>query len=140
MPCWSSITSISVMISWPGYTMTFIILPFESKLFNLESLQKMYLATVIVISTIVINCIFVIILFIYFWLCWVFLAARAFSLISVNGGFSPVAMRRLLIVVASLIAQLRHQGTQASVAVARGLNSCSSWALEHRLNSCGAWT
>ena len=30
-------------------------------------------------------------------------------------------------------------GTEASVAVARGLSSCVSRALEHRLSSCGAW-
>ena len=29
-------------------------------------------------------------------------------------------------------------GTRASVAVARGLSSCGSWALECRLSSCGA--
>ena len=28
---------------------------------------------------------------------------------------------------------------QASVAVACGVSSCGSWALEHRLISCGTW-
>ena len=32
----------------------------------------------------------------------------------------------------------RALGAQASVVVARGLNSCGSRALEHRLSSCGA--
>ena len=32
----------------------------------------------------------------------------------------------------------RALGAWASVVVARGLSSCSSWALEHRLSSCGA--
>ena len=30
-------------------------------------------------------------------------------------------------------------GAWTSVAVACGLSSCSSWALEQRLNSCGTW-
>ena len=40
---------------------------------------------------------------------------------------------------ASLAAELRPQGVGALVAVARGLCSCGSSALEHRLNSCGVW-
>ena len=31
-------------------------------------------------------------------------------------------------------------GAWATVVVARGLSSCSSWALERRLSSCGAQT
>ena len=42
-----------------------------------------------------------------FWLCWVFIAARRLSLVAVSGGYSLVALRGLLIVVASLIAQHR---------------------------------
>ena len=38
-----------------------------------------------------------------------------------------------LILVASLV-----EGGQASVAMARGLSSWGSWALEHRLSRCGA--
>ena len=33
----------------------------------------------------------------------------------------------------------RALGVQASVAVACGLSSCGSQALERRLSSCGAW-
>ena len=51
--------------------------------------------------------------------------------------FSLVAMHGLLIVVASLVAEHRLSGTQASVAVAQGLISCGSQAPEHRLSSCG---
>ena len=47
------------------------------------------------------------------------------SLVLANRGSSLVAVRRLLIAVASL--------------VERGLSSCISWALEHRFNGCGAW-
>ena len=52
------------------------------------------------------------ILFIYFWLCWVF-----------------VAVRGLLIAVASLVAEHGALGARASVVVV--------WALERRLSSCG---
>ena len=44
---------------------------------------------------------------------------------------------RLLIAVASLVAEYGFQGTQASVVAAGGLSGCSSRALEHRLDSCG---
>ena len=57
---------------------------------------------------------------IYFWLCWVF-----------------VAVRGLLIAVASLYFGARALGTRASVVVARGLSSCGSQALQHRFSSCG---
>ena len=44
-------------------------------------------------------------LFIY-WLCWVFVAAQGLSLVAKSGGCSPVEVCRLLIVVASLAAEL----------------------------------
>ena len=44
-------------------------------------------------------------LFIYFWLLWVFSAARAFSLVEVSRSYSVVAVHGLLIVVASLVAE-----------------------------------
>ena len=46
---------------------------------------------------------FLIILFIYFWLHWVFVAARGLSLVAANGGLLFVAV--LLIAVASLVAE-----------------------------------
>ena len=44
---------------------------------------------------------------IYFWLCWVFAAEHGLSLLEVSGGYSLVAMCRLLIEVASLIVEHR---------------------------------
>ena len=44
-------------------------------------------------------------LFIYFWLCWVFIAACQLSLVAASGGFSLVAVHGLLAVVASLVAE-----------------------------------
>ena len=58
-----------------------------------------------------------------------------FSLVAASGGY-PVVVMYGLIAVASLVAEHRLQGMWASVAVAGGLSSCSSQALEHRLNSC----
>ena len=45
-------------------------------------------------------------LFTYFWLRWVFIAARALSLVAAGGGLLFVAVRRF-IVVASLVAEHR---------------------------------
>ena len=67
-------------------------------------------------------------LFIHLWLHWVSFAARGLSLIAVH---------ELLIAVASLVEEHRLSGVRALVAVARGLRSCGSQALEHRLCSRG---
>ena len=69
-----------------------------------------------------------------FWLCWVFVAALA----AASRGLLFVAVRGLLIAVASLCCGAQALVAQASVVVARGLSSCGSRALEHRLSSYGA--
>ena len=43
----------------------------------------------------------------------------------------------LLIAVASLVAEHRFRGAQASVAVAHGLSSCGLQALEHAFSTWG---
>ena len=43
--------------------------------------------------------------FIYFWLCWVFVAARGLSLVAARRGLPFVAVRGLLIAMASLVAE-----------------------------------
>ena len=43
------------------------------------------------------------------------------SVAAANGGYSLVAVHRLLIAVASLVAEHECQGTQVSVVVAHGL-------------------
>ena len=43
--------------------------------------------------------------FIYFWLCWVFVAARGLSLVAASGGYPSLRVRGLLIAVASLVAE-----------------------------------
>ena len=58
-------------------------------------------------------------LFLYFRLCWVFLAARTF----------PLEVHGLFVAVVSLVAELGYAGalgTQASVATAQGLRNCVS--------------
>ena len=44
-------------------------------------------------------------MFIYFWLCWVFVVARGLSLVVASGGYSFVVVHGLLIVVASLVVE-----------------------------------
>ena len=39
------------------------------------------------------------------WLCWVFIAAWGFSLVAASGGYSPVAVCGLLVVVDSPAAE-----------------------------------
>ena len=59
-------------------------------------------------------------LFIYFWLCWVFIAAHRPSLVAASVGYSLVVVHRLLIAVASLL--------------------WSIWALEFTgFRRCGTW-
>ena len=72
-------------------------------------------------------------LFIYIWLC-----CTAFYLVVASRGCSPASVCRLLIAVASPVAERGLWGTWASEVVAHGLSSYSSWAPEHRFNSCGA--
>ena len=61
----------------------------------------------------------------YFWLCWVFVAARGLSLVAASRGYSLVSVPGLLIAMASLVAEIVLWSVQASVAV-QGL-SCP-WA------------
>ena len=71
-------------------------------------------------------------LFIYFWLCWVFVAACGLSLVATSGGYSSLWCTGFSYCGAWAL------GVQASVVVARGLSSCGSRALQRRLSSCGA--
>ena len=57
---------------------------------------------------------------IYFWLCWVFVAAQAFSLVVISGGYSIVVASGLHVVTASR-GRPRALGTQSSVVAVPGL-------------------
>ena len=72
----------------------------------------------------------VFILFIYFWLCWVFVAARRPSLIVVSRGYS------LLQCMGFALWWLLLWSTGSRRA---GFSSCGTRAQEHRLSSCGTW-
>ena len=69
-------------------------------------------------------------LFIYFWLCWVFVAARGLPLVAASRGYSSLrcagcSLRWLLL--------LQSTGCRRA-----GFSRCGSRALERRLSSCGA--
>ena len=81
-------------------------------------------------SSLIFFFVFLVNLFIYFWLCWVFVAVRGLSLAVVSGGYSSLwcegfSLRWLLLL-------------QSTDSRRVGLSSCCSWALECRLSSCGA--
>ena len=78
--------------------------------------------------------------FIYFWLCWVFVAAWTFLYAEQRAGAALYcgagASHR-----GAFSCGAQALGRCVSVAAAHGLRSFGSQALEHRLNSCGsrAW-
>ena len=72
----------------------------------------------------------IIYLFIYFWLCWVFVAALWFSLVVASGGSSSLRCASFSL---QWLLLLRSTGSRHT-----GFSSCGSRALEHRLSSCGA--
>ena len=61
----------------------------------------------------------------YFWLCWVFTAAQAFSLAATSSGYSLIGACSLRTVAAPLVAEhgSRHTGPAAA---ARGPSSCGA--------------
>ena len=73
-----------------------------------------------------------IILLIYLFLAVLGLhCCTGISLLAASGGYSLVAMLRLLIAVASLVAEVLGY---------LGSSSFGSWALEHRFSSCDTRT
>ena len=76
--------------------------------------------------------------FVYFWLCWVFIAG--FSLVVASRGYSLTAVHKLLIAFASLVAEHGLSGAWASVVLASGLQTTGSVVVAHRLRcsmACG---
>ena len=59
-------------------------------------------------------------LFIYLWLCWVFVSVRGLSLVVASGGSLFIAVRGPLTIAASLVAEHRLQ--------TRRLSNCGSQA------------
>ena len=71
-------------------------------------------------------------LFVYFWLLWVFLAAGGRSVIVSSGGYLLAVVSRLLTV--RLLLWHRLKGAWASVVATRELSCCGAWA---KLTVCG---
>ena len=66
-----------------------------------------------------------IILFIYFWLCWVSVAVKAFSLVAASGSYSLVMVCCLLIFVVSLIGERSLSCSEAcGIFLDQGFNPC----------------
>ena len=73
----------------------------------------------------------------YFWICWVFGAMWALSLVASSRGCSLLAVCRLLSLAAAFVAQaLGHLGFSICN---MWLSSCNFWAPDHRLSNCGTW-
>ena len=77
------------------------------------------------------------ILFIYFWLCWVFIAAHRLYLWLQRAGVTLCCGVRASHCSGFSCCGAWALGARASVVVAHGLSSCGSRALECRLSSCG---
>ena len=77
-------------------------------------------------------------LFIYFCLCWVFIAACGLSLVVVSRGYSSLWCAGFLLWWLLL---LQSTGSSCAGSSSCGMQAqcCGSWAREHRLSSCGAW-
>ena len=68
---------------------------------------------------------------IYFWLRWVFIAARGLSLVAVSRGYSLLRCAGFSL---EWLLLLRSTGSRRT-----GFSSCGSRALERGISSCGAW-
>ena len=66
----------------------------------------------------------------YFWLHWVFVAARRLSLLAASGGYTSL---RCVGFSLQWLLLLWSMGSRYA-----GFSSFGSWALERRLSSCGA--
>ena len=74
---------------------------------------------------------------VYFWPCCILVALCGFFSVCGDQGLLFVEVHRLLLVLASLVAEHRVKGARASVVVAHRLSSRSCQALEFRFNSSG---
>ena len=70
------------------------------------------------------------ILYIYFWLRWVFVAARRLSLVAASRGYSSLQCAGFSF---QWLLLLQSMGSRCV-----GFRSCGSQDLERRLSSCGA--
>ena len=73
---------------------------------------------------------------IYFWLRWVFIAARGLSLVVASGGLLFIAVHGLLLIRSTGSRRMGFSSCGSRALECR-LSSCVLRALEHRLSSCG---
>ena len=76
-------------------------------------------------------------LFIYFWLCWVFVATCGLPLVTASRDYSSLQCAGFSLQWLPLL-QSTGSSMRASVVVAHELSSCGLQAVERRLSSCGA--
>ena len=69
--------------------------------------------------------------FIYFWLCWVFVAAHGLPLVAANRGYSSLRCTGFSL---QWLLSLWSMGSRRV-----DFGSCGSQALERRLSSCSTW-
>ena len=76
-------------------------------------------------------------LFIYFWLCWVFVAARGLSLVPATAGYS---LSQCMVLSLRWPLPLQSTGSRltGSVVVARRRQSAGPAVVVHGLSSCGS--
>ena len=67
-------------------------------------------------------------IFVYFWLCWVFVVLHELSLVVVSEGYSLLQYMGL---------SLRCLLLWSTGLWYMGFSSCSTWSLERRLSNCG---
>ena len=65
---------------------------------------------------------------VYFWLHWVFIAARGLPLVAARGGATLRCGAQASHCGGFSCCGARAPGVQASVVVAHGLSSCGAWA------------
>ena len=77
-------------------------------------------------------------IYLFFWLCWIFVAGHRLPLVAASGRATLRHGARAPHCSGFSCCGARAPGAWASAVVAHGLSSCGSWALEHSLSSCGA--
>ena len=102
--------------------------------FLLHSLVVNQLCLILYLSKPAFYFFFLIILVIYFWLCWVFVAGKAFSLVAVSGSYSPVMVCCLLVFVVFLVGECSLGCAEAcGIFLDQGFNPCLLHWLEYTL-------
>ena len=79
---------------------------------------------------------FFLILFIYFWLCWVFVAVRGLSLVAVSGGYSSLRFARFSL---RWLLLLRSTGSRCVGFSSCGTRAQQLWLMGSRAQAQQLW-